>query len=357
MSYETEIELYEELSAKHGWPESKYLPMIIRKMITPDQAQILLQLPANSESISKNIGIEKEIVDNNMQEMFEKGIAFPSKKGWRLGRIIDSLHDLTLSNKKYWDSYGGEEIANLWNAFEELEWLPAFADHVRSLDAPLMRILPAMEAVRDYPGLLPEEDVRELFKSTSAITLIPCPCRVEQYERKCDAPDEMCISVNRSAEYNLKRGVGKKLTVEEAIAFEETARKHNSISVVPNTKELNMVMCNCHDCCCIAFRAFKDPVSVQGMYAKSRFQASVETEKCTGCQKCIETCLFEAIELKKYSGMKKWKAFIDPERCMGCGNCVVKCPKKDAVSLKVVRPPEHIPEPEVDVYAYGDAKK
>jgi NAD-dependent dihydropyrimidine dehydrogenase PreA subunit len=33
---------------------------------------------------------------------------------------------------------------------------------------------------------------------------------------------------------------------------------------------------------------------------------------------------------------------VDPEKCMGCGSCVVSC-RNGARSMKVVRPPEHIP--------------
>jgi ferredoxin len=33
---------------------------------------------------------------------------------------------------------------------------------------------------------------------------------------------------------------------------------------------------------------------------------------------------------------------VDAEKCMGCGSCVVSC-VNGARSMKVVRPPEHIP--------------
>jgi NAD-dependent dihydropyrimidine dehydrogenase PreA subunit len=42
---------------------------------------------------------------------------------------------------------------------------------------------------------------------------------------------------------------------------------------------------------------------------------------------------------------KKMKAVIDPEKCWGCGVCVVGCDKVNALAMKVVRPPEHIPDP------------
>ena len=42
-------------------------------------------------------------------------------------------------------------------------------------------------------------------------------------------PEEMCIALNKSAEYNLARGVGKRLSVRDALLLEKEARKYNLI--------------------------------------------------------------------------------------------------------------------------------
>jgi len=348
------FELYKELAARHGRPDSKLLPIILRKMVTPEQANILLQLPADADTIAVNLGMEKDLVNQNLQELYEKGIAFPSKKGWRLGKMIDSLHDLTLSNKKYHESYGGTEYYNLWQAFAKLEWWPGMVEHIQKRNAPFMRVIPAVEAVKDHPELLPEEDLRELYKKASSIALIPCPCRMEMHDRSCNTPDEMCIAINRSAEYHFKRGVGKRLTPEEAVEFDKTVRKHNSFAVAPIAKELPMVICNCHDCCCDALLSFKENnADIRAMHIPSRFLAVVNHENCIGCQKCLEACNYDAVSMRKHPGMKKWKAYVDPDMCMGCGTCVVNCPKKGAMSFDVVRPPEHVLGLEdVDIYSY-----
>ena len=66
-------ELYLELAARHGFPKSKLLALIFRKMVTPDQAKLLLQLPdTEPEDIPGNLGLTKETVDSHLQEMFEK---------------------------------------------------------------------------------------------------------------------------------------------------------------------------------------------------------------------------------------------------------------------------------------------
>ena len=70
---------------------------------------MMLQLTATDDEIAERLRVDKRQVEVVMQELFEKGVAFPTRKGWRLGRMIDALHDMTLTNVKFWDSYGGKE--------------------------------------------------------------------------------------------------------------------------------------------------------------------------------------------------------------------------------------------------------
>ena len=58
-------------------------------------------------------------------------------------------------------------------------------------------------------------------------------------------------------------------------------------------------------------------------------KAFVDFNKCNGCNKCVENCLFEAVSLKNK------KAIIDKFSCEGCGVCKIVCPQ-NAVTLKSV---------------------
>jgi heterodisulfide reductase subunit A-like polyferredoxin len=54
--------------------------------------------------------------------------------------------------------------------------------------------------------------------------------------------------------------------------------------------------------------------------------ASVNAEKCTGCEECISSCPLDAIAVADSI------AKIDPETCGDCGACVDVCPS-EAISL------------------------
>ena len=151
--------------------------------------------------------------------------------------------------------------------------------------------------------------------------------------------------------YNLSRGVGRRVTPEEAIAFCDSTDEEPFVHIAINQKTVNMLVCNCHWCCCELIL----PLLRQSKYplwkglAKSRFEATVEVEKCRACGKCQERCQFEAAQMKDdpLSGQKKGS--VDTEKCMGCGCCVVTCPN-GARRMNLVRPPEHIPDAGPVVY-------
>jgi heterodisulfide reductase subunit A-like polyferredoxin len=54
--------------------------------------------------------------------------------------------------------------------------------------------------------------------------------------------------------------------------------------------------------------------------------ATVNPEKCTGCEECVPSCPLDAIAVKDSV------ASIDPSTCGDCGGCVDVCPS-EAISL------------------------
>jgi heterodisulfide reductase subunit A len=54
--------------------------------------------------------------------------------------------------------------------------------------------------------------------------------------------------------------------------------------------------------------------------------AKVDIERCTGCGKCSNQCLFDAIRVEDKL------AFITEAACRGCGNCINAC-EFDAISI------------------------
>ena len=55
---------------------------------------------------------------------------------------------------------------------------------------------------------------------------------------------------------------------------------------------------------------------------KSPIIVQVDAEKCVGCGKCTEECIFEAITIDNIQKI----AVIDEMKCKGCGYCIPECP-------------------------------
>jgi ferredoxin len=154
------------------------------------------------------------------------------------------------------------------------------------------------------------------------------------------------IQFNVSAEYLVSRNAGKRLTHEEALALIDRCEEMGLIHTCENSTRMRprWGMCNCCTDCCMIYEPinrFRAPVTK--CIAKSRYEVQLDAGLCTGCDICVDWCPFGAIKMVKPKGSKEEKAVVDNEKCMGCGICVLKCDFQ-ALSLKLVRPPEHIPQ-------------
>ena len=341
-------EIYKRLAAKLGYPDSEYLARIFEYTATRRQAKILEALnqppaPAlTAEQLSEKLGLDTEVIKQELDDLFYKGLAFPrnfqDRREWRFGKSPMQLHDATISG---WRRFREpEKLYRLWHEYDENEGYPGFGKEFAAASAPIMRIIPAVKSVANDPGLQPSEDWRQILRGKRLLSVVDCPCRLEV--GACKRPVEVCIDFDRTAEYDIASGHGRKLTVEEALDILEKASRGGLVHTAVNTADVT-VMCNCCNDCCVEFQSLKKgnvPFALH--YSKSRYEAKVDPDKCTGCQDCVDNCNFDAITMAKSPGSKKLKAQVDPEACYGCGCCFMAC-DQDAISMKCVRPVSHLP--------------
>jgi ferredoxin len=148
--------------------------------------------------------------------------------------------------------------------------------------------------------------------------------------KRCDGSLEACIQINKGAEYTLKRGTGRKIDLDEALAILKKSEEEGLVHLTENVGRSN-VLCNCCSCCCEMLR-FATDTKTKGVLAPSRFQASVITGNCTGCGACTDICPVEAIAINADD-----TAGVKADDCIGCGLCASACPV-EAISLIEARP-------------------
>ncbi len=154
---------------------------------------------------------------------------------------------------------------------------------------------------------------------------------------------EVCFLLNKDAEYTVDSGAGRYLTVDQAIRVVENCEDAGVVHNVYNARNIVSLLCNCPPDVCVAFKFLnwfgnKDPK----WYFPSRYVSFVDEKSCDGCGICMKWCLFSAINMGR-NDKGEAKAIVNSEKCMGAGNCAIKCPR-NAISLKCVRPKEHVPK-------------
>jgi ferredoxin len=258
---------------------------------------------------------------------------------------------LDTQNNTHYDKELGDEYYALIGLFSDQELGPPREERIGNRIAAGQRgtsgIIPRWRAIKDIPGILPGEDIREILKAHEDFALLHCACRKRYKERSCGVPEELCLVMGRTALYNIDRRAGRRITREEALELlsNETV-KYPVVHVGTRTndpKNFRGVLCNCHFDCCEVLRTpmvigSKHPVTEY--YCKSRYRAVVDPGKCVGCKTCVEQrCQFGAAQMKYYPEFGEERVYIDEEKCMGCGCCVETCPA-GAHTMKVVEPPE-----------------
>lgn len=319
-----ETDVYAELASRMKYPKSERLRSIFKKLVTLEEAKILLELPTPPDEIAKKLDLDRKTVYTRVGELFQHGLTVPTSKGYFLPRAIGQFHDTCLT-----DPGLTTELADLWQEFSEEEWFSDHAEELAQAEPKGMKVIPMWKAIQASGDILPEEDIRQIIQQAELVAMAPCPCR--RRGRQCDAPIDTCLQLDRAAEYVIRRGTGREVFKEEAIGILGDAEDRGLMHTAPPFA----VICSCCSCCCNILRPLIKYGKLSQGLAKTSYRAVVNQELCDGCQLCIDQCRFEAIDMRKYPAFKRGKAFVDVEKCFGCGACVVKCPVEGALRLEL----------------------
>lgn len=185
--------------------------------------------------------------------------------------------------------------------------------------------------------VLDYERASEVIKTASSIGIGICYCRhkMEHLGKNCDAPMDICMTFNGSADSLTRHGIARKVDSSEAIDLLQKARNNNLVQFGENVRERVNFICNCCGCCCEALIAarrfgFLNPVHT------TNFIPFVVEEECNGCGKCVALCPVEAMGLVSSNDPGKpnrKKAKLREDICLGCGVCLSGC-NKNALKLK-----------------------
>ncbi len=321
-------DVYTELVTRLKDPTSERLRRIWQKLVTPDEGQLLLLLPAQPDELAQKAGMDEQSAQRILQEFMARGLVIRTSKGlFCLPHDMTQLHDANLASADKWID---NDLLDLWVDYRDNEWTQKMAGGLGDSYVQLLKVFPAMKAMErspDFGELLPEENVREMIKGIDPIAVVPCTCR--RSIRACDLLLDACVHFNRGAEYALDRGAGRRISEEEAIAIFDQSEEEGLIHTWATGAERRLTaICNCCRDCCDIFAIGIQVGTVEQILEKSRFRAKLDQDSCIGCEECVDRCFFGAIE------MNESKATIDESKCFGCGLCAIVC-DPEAITMKL----------------------
>ncbi len=337
------LNIYKEL-AKTMLPPSDHSELmleILKLVMTPEEVEIIMALPASTVDLAAKFNQNEKAIEEKIYDFMRRGLVHPSPEGPVFYKEVGLLQDEMLSSDPALVSI---KLIRLWDEYYKTTMQKDLEEWFINTNPPMLRIAPLRKAVPEGVDLLPCEDIHELIKAAKSATVRDCPCRIGR--GNCDLPIHTCIQFNHRADYAVMRGACRDISREEVFELESKAEDAGMVPMVANitSMEFQHYICMCCGCCCVVIDPLKKGNHLrkaEGL-AKSRFEAAVDIEGCISCGKCVKRCQFGAIKMVKVEGEKKRKATVDPELCYGCGACVLTC-EPEALALKLVRPPEHIP--------------
>jgi Pyruvate/2-oxoacid:ferredoxin oxidoreductase delta subunit/DNA-binding MarR family transcriptional regulator len=327
--------LYQKLAEAVGAGDSKYIPGIFETLANEKEAQVLLAAapPATIQEIAQKSGLKEEEVEETIDPLFKKGLLFKSKKvdGTRYYRVrqVLQMHDSTAVIVN-----APRKMLDLWKEFMVKEFDEFSRKFEQILPSAVIRVIPVNVAVQNETQILAFDDVKSIIAEARNLAVTPCSCRA--IDGACGKTLEVCVQIDKAADYSIERGTGRKLEKEEALQMMRQCEEEGLIHVTGNKRTLGHVICNCCSDCCLNWPSVR---TGQGKFVvPSRFRAKVAEDECTACEACLDRCYFEAISMEGEGDT----AAINAEKCMGCGLCLVTCPT-EAISLEEVRPAEFVP--------------
>jgi len=159
-----------------------------------------------------------------------------------------------------------------------------------------------------------------VINSSEHIGIGVCYCRhkMEHVGKACDAPKEICMTFGNVADSLIRAGYARRVEKQECLDLLDVAYSHNLVQIGENTMNSVSFICNCCGCCCEALLAAKK-FGTSATIATTNFLPTVDTERCTSCQACVDVCPMDALSF--VDGVLT----LNEDMCLGCGVCVRNC--------------------------------
>lgn len=315
-----------------GAPESESLYDILQVMFTQEQAALVSLLPIKPFTVKMAAKIWKKTEDETsmiLNGLAEKALLLDMNDTKEQKYVVPPpmIGFFEFALMRTGGHYDQKLLSDLFRQYLETE--EDFMRKLLSLKTPIGRILVKETSIKkeDDVYVLDYERATTIIKNADSVGVSRCYCRhkAEHLGEHCDAPQEVCLSLNGLSLSLSKHGYAKLISIDEALSILQTSYDHNLIQFAENVKDGIGFICNCCSCCCMALKGAKK-MGVPQAIASSNFIVEMN-DNCINCKRCMDVCPVACFTLNDK------EVILDSETCLGCGVCERVC-GFDALSMQ-----------------------
>lgn len=347
MAHHTNRSVYDRLTERlnrfpQGAPPSELLFKILRILFREDEAALVALLPIKpftaekaAKIWKKNLTETRKILDELASRALLVDVVQNGDTQYSLPPPMAGFFEFSMMRVR--DDIDQQLLSELF-----YQYITVQDDFTRALftegDTQLGRTFVNEQALSEDNALyvLDYERASEVIRTASHRGISMCYCRHKKMhaDQACDAPMDICMTFNTTADSLIRHGHARAVDVAEGLDLLQLARDRNLVQFGENVRNRVNFICNCCGCCCEAMIAARKFAILNPVHT-TNFMPQVDMARCTGCGKCVNVCPVEAMTLVSANHPVHPRAKVaklDEERCLGCGVCVTAC-DKDCITL------------------------
>jgi Na+-translocating ferredoxin:NAD+ oxidoreductase subunit B len=321
-------------------------------LFTPQEAEVSNAMPRGfnpAEAIAAQMGKEETEIASILENMANKGLCTAARMRGTMvyggPPFVPGIFEFQFmrgtSTEK--DKKLAVLIKNYKAAFDKAlgQPKPAF---------PMTRVIPIDRTIDAGSTIHTYDQVKTYIETYEPLAVTTCYCRhqaklVDEADH-CGKPDDVCMQFGLGAQYIIDRGMGRKISKDEAYDILLRSEEAGLVHATYNRQEIDF-LCNCCSCHCVMIKkALSYPKP--GRMMNSGFTPVWEEARCTACEVCLDRCPMTALAMGEND-----IPVLNADRCIGCGICASGCP----VGAIAMVEKEGFPEPPLDRKALKEAMR
>lgn len=300
---------------------------LLERFFTPEDAQHVLEMEANTmftaKDYAKRTTRSEAEASKILDDLTFRGLIFRRRREneenhYTIVPVAHGILEFNVENIKKDFELGNIDYLKKSLMHSGESW----GKQIFNADIPIYRAVPVNKDLVPKNELLPYDDAEELIRSHTFFAVGDCYCRVNAAitGQGDDPRKSVCLAFDDMAKFYLDIGIGKEISMQDAIDLIKESVEMGLCIQVANSKD-SEIMCSCNPKSCGLLLVSK----VFGGTATSHisnYRLEIDQLKCIGCGKCATICPAMVCSVSEN------KAIVDESRCVGCGQCVIQCPLK-----------------------------